>query len=356
MRIDDGRGVFFAARVVGDERHRTRAVERGDGVDVVDGRDADLAGRALHAAGFELENADGFARVEQLIGLRVFEPEFFEVEDGIGGAAHVFHRVGEHGEGLEAEKVHLQQAELADRVHVELHGDVAFLRGQRHEVVQRLVGDDNAGGVFAGVAHHAFEHEALVDDFFGDRVAVVFALQLGGFLERIFERDVQLVGDHLGQTIGLGEGQVVHAGDIAHHHLGPEGAVGDDVGHAGVAVFLAHVVDHLDAAAHAEIDVEVGRRHALRVKETLEKQPEANGVDIGNAEQIRDQTTGAGTAPWADRDGVLAGPVDKIPHYEEVVVEAGDVDDRELVAGAQDEQFVGGEAGVIGGSGFLAGR
>ncbi len=51
---------------------------------------------------------------------------------------------------------------------------------------------------------------------------------------------------------------------------------------------------------------------------------------------------------------MLAGPVDKIPDHEEVVVEARHADDGELVAGAQDEQLVGLEAGVVGRGGFLA--
>ena len=105
-----------------------------------------------------------------------------DVELRIGGAADVVDGVGDDGERLQPEKIHLQQAELADGVHVELHGDVAFLQRERDEFVERPIGDDDAGGVFAGVAHHAFEHERLVDDFLRDGIALDLVAQLRGFL------------------------------------------------------------------------------------------------------------------------------------------------------------------------------
>ena len=147
----------------------------------------------------------------------------------------------------------------------------------------------------------------------------------------------------------------MHAGDVSHDHFGAEGAVGDDIGDAGVAVFLADVVDDLDAAAHAEVYIEVGRGDALGVEEALEKETETDGIDVGNPEQVGDEAAGARTAPGSDGDLVFAGPIDEVPDDEEIVVEACDGDDGQLVAGAQDKQFVGGEGGVVGRGGLLAG-
>ncbi len=83
--------------------------------------------------------------------------------------------------------------------------------------------------------------------------------------------DVEVVGDHLGETVGFGERQVVHTRHITHDHFGSHGSVGDDVGHAIVAVFFAHVIDHLAPAAHAKIDIEVGRGDAFGIEETFEE-------------------------------------------------------------------------------------
>ena len=153
---------------------------------------------------------------------------------------------------------------------------------QRHEFVEGPVGDNDAGGVFAGVADHALEDAGLVEDFFGDGVAGDFVAQLGGFFNGVLERDVELVGDHLGETIGVGVGEVVDARDVADDHFGSEGAVGDDIGDAVFAVFFADVVDDLTAAAHAKVDVEVRRGNALGIQETLKKEFEAERVEVGD--------------------------------------------------------------------------
>jgi hypothetical protein len=49
-------------------------------------------------------------------------------------------------------------------------------------------------------------------------------------------------------------------------------AEGDDLRHLVAAVFALHVADHLFAAVHAEVDVEVGHRDPFGVQEALEQQ------------------------------------------------------------------------------------
>ena len=68
-------------------------------------------------------------------------------------------------ERLEAQEVHLQQAHLLDDRAFVLGDDVVGARGlvERHEVRQRLIGDDHAGGVHRGVAGQPFELAADVD-------------------------------------------------------------------------------------------------------------------------------------------------------------------------------------------------
>ena len=354
VRVGDGGRIFFAFNVVGNPLHRAGAVEGDQRDDLIHGGKADLAAEILHAAGLQLEDAGGAAGVEQCKGFGVFEGYFLDVEIGVGGAADVGDGVGDDGERLEAEEVHLQQTELADGVHIELHGDVAFLQGERDEFVEGFVGDDDAGGVFAGIAHHAFEDAGGLEDFFGDGVAVELGAELGGFLDGFFEGHLELVGDHLGEAVGVGVGEVVDTGDVADDGLGAEGAVGDDVGDAVVAVFLADVVDDLDAAAHAEVDVEVGWGNALGIQEAFEEKFEAERVEVGDAEHVGDETAGARAAAGADGNVLGARPVDEIPDDEEVVHEAGEADDREFVVEAENEFFVLGERGVVGRRGLLA--
>jgi len=67
----------------------------------------------------ELSRAKVFASSREMVSMSNF---------GSAVQANVVHGVGDDGERLQAEEVHLQQAELADGVHVELHGDVFFLQ------------------------------------------------------------------------------------------------------------------------------------------------------------------------------------------------------------------------------------
>ena len=120
------------------------------------------------------------------------------------------------------------------------------------------------------------------------------------------------------------------ARDVADHHLRSHGPVGDDVGDAGVAVLAPHVVDHLSPAAHAEVDVEVWRRDALGIQEPLEEQLEPEGVQVGDPEQVRDETARARAAARAHGYPLLLGPVYEVPDDKEVVEESGLLDDAQL--------------------------
>ena len=70
---------------------------------------------------------------------------------------------------------------------------------------------------------------------------------------------------------------------------------------ASRAVLLLHVVDDAVAVVLAEVDVEVGHRHALRVEEALEQQVVAQRIEVGDAERVGDQRAGARAAARADR-------------------------------------------------------
>lgn len=88
-------------------------------------------------------------------------------------------------------------------------------------------------------------------------------------------------------AVGLDEREVADTGEVADDHLGAERAEGDDVGDAVFAILLAHVADDLVATTHAEVDIEVGRRDALGIQEAFEEQAEADRIDVGDLEAIR---------------------------------------------------------------------
>ncbi len=98
------------------------------------------------------------------------------------------------------------------------------------------------------------------------------------------------------------------------------------MGDAVRTIALAHIGDHLVAAVLAEIDVEIGHRHALGIEEALEQQAEADRIEIGDGERIGDQRARAGAAAGANGDAFGLGPFDEVGDDQEVtlIVHAGD--------------------------------
>ena len=92
---------------------------------------------------------------------------------------------------------------------------------------------------------------------------------------------------HLAEPVDLAVGHLQHAADVAQHGARLQRAEGDDLRDLVAAVFLLDVADHLVAAVLAEVDVEVGHRHAVGIEEALEQQREAQRVDVGDGQSHR---------------------------------------------------------------------
>ena len=134
----------------------------------------------------------------------------------------------------------------------------------------------------------------------------------------------------LGQLVDLAIGHLQHAADVAQHAARLQGAEGDDLRHLIAAVALLHVADHLVAAVLAEVDVEVGHRHALGIEEALEQQAEADGIEIGDGERIGDQRARARAAAGPDRNALRLRPFDEVGNDQEVAGIFHALDDAEL--------------------------
>ena len=117
----------------------------------------------------------------------------------------------------------------------------------------------------AGVAHHAFQSSGRFKQFanlpiFFDRLA-----QLRRILNGLLQRDVELGGNHFGDSVDVGVRDVHGAAHVFDRGFCSHGAEGDDLGDIVAAVFLRDVVDDLAAAVHAEIDVDVRHGNALGI-------------------------------------------------------------------------------------------
>ena len=104
----------------------------------------------------------------------------------------------------------------------------------------------------------------------------------------------------------------------------------DDLANLVAPVFLLNVLDHLFAAIHAEIDVEIRHRNPLGVQETFEKKRVTQRIKVGDRQSVRNERTGPRSAARSDRDVMILGPFDEVRHDQEVAGEPHAFDNVEF--------------------------
>ena len=308
---------------------RPRPVQRQHGDDVLETVGLKLSQQLLHPVTFHLEDGDRVAVAQDLVGRLVVKAQVVQVHRLLPLARapliHVAHRQVDDGEVSQAQEVELHQAH---RLHVVLvvladHRIGARRPVERTEVRELARRNQHATGVHADVAGHVLQrpcqreqlrHLLLVGQPLGQ-------LRLG--LERLVQR--QRLGlldrDQLGELVAEVVGHVQHPARIADHRLAGHRAEGGNLRHRVVAVLAAHVLDHLAPVVLAEVDIEVGHRHPLRVQEALEQQCIRQRIQIGDAQRERHQRTRTRPPPRPHRHPVLLGPDDEVRHDEEVARE-----------------------------------
>ena len=323
----------LAAAIGRDVVHRTGTVERHQRDQVLDPVGLHLDQRLAHADRFDLEHADRLAARQHLVGLGIVEGQLRQV-DRNAALGDQLHRDGQRRQRLQAEEVELHQPGLLDPFHVEL-GDAhagARIDRERDELLQRPVADDDAGGVGRGVAVQALELLRDLEQAPDHRLLRRRLLQLGLAGDRLRQRDRlgRVLRHQLGQLVDLAVGHLQHAADVAQHAARLQGAEGDDLGDALLAIAMLDVLDHLFAPVLAEVDVEVRHRDAVGIEEALEQQAEAQRVDVGDGQRIGDQRARARATARPDRDVLRLGPFDEVRDDQEVAWKFHPGDNREL--------------------------
>ncbi len=329
--------VFDHARAEGP-----RSVEGHGGHDVFEAVWAEVFEELLHARRLELEHPRGLTRLEQFEGLarelrlgrvgvfgvhgNVFKHEgeapLPDARDLVGPPANHADGEIEHGERGEPEEVELDQARGLDLV-LRVLGDnlAAGALEHGHRVPEGPLGDHDARGVHARVSVEVLDLHGEVDEGARALVLIVHGLEarlLGEAFLQGYGFALHGVGHQLGDGVDVLKGHSHDAPDVAHATLRLQDLKRGDLAHGVAAVLLAHVRDHLLALEHAEVDVEVGHRHALGVQEPFEEQVVGDGVDVGNAQGVRHDGAGAGAAPRAHGHLVGLTPVDEVLYDEKV--------------------------------------
>ena len=305
--------VAMLARAIGrDVRHRTRAIQRHQRDDVLETVGPHVDQRPPHALAFHLEHADHVAARQHLVARGIVERQGREIDLDVA-LLQQFHGDIEHGQRLQAEEVEFDEAGGLDPFHVELgHRHVGFrIAVERHQFAERPVRYHDAGGVGRGVPGQSLEPLRNVEGARHHRILVAKRLQLrlAGDGGRQRHRRRRILRHQLCQLIDLAIGHLQHAADVAQHAAGLQRSEGDDLRDLVATIALLHVIDHLAAPVLAEVDVEVGHRHAFRIEEALEQQAEPDRIEIGDGQGVGDQRACAGAAARPDRNALRPSPI-----------------------------------------------
>ena len=203
--------------------------------------------------------------------------------------------------------------------------DVWLGAEHRHVVPNRSLADHDAGGVHARVPRQVLERLRRIEQLVRLAVLLVRGLEARLLLERIADRHAlpaDRLRNHRRDQTCFARRHPHDAPNVAHDAAALELMEGGDLADARLPVFVAHVLNDAVALIHAEVDVEVGHRHALGVQESLEQKPVCDRVQVGDAKRPRNQRAGARTASGAHRHTVVLRPVDEVLNDEEVPGEA----------------------------------
>ena len=141
----------------------------------------------------------------------------------------------------------------------------------------------------ARITNHSLEFSRSLDQLTNLSISFHCLAELRGVFNGLLQGDVELRGHHLGDAIDIAVGNIHGAAHIFDCGLGGHGAEGDDLGDIVTTIFPGDVFDHLAAAVHAEINVDVGQGYALRIQEALKQQLVLERVKIGDAESVGHQ-------------------------------------------------------------------
>ena len=348
----DHAGAQGAGAVEGDQSHDLLVL---GGLHVFD--------RAGHAVGLDLEDARGVSRAQQLVDLGVGEVDLVHVDvdaggtrldaslNGIGhpvdvrrggiGVADVGQCLVDDRQGAQAQEVHLEQAHVRDRVALVLgNRDVALgveLGG--HVVGDRRRRDQRGARVHALAAGQALDGQRRVDDAVGVGVLVVGVLEVRAVLvglllilvQGVGQRELGVVGQHLGELLALVDREAQHAVGVVDGLLGLDSGVGDDLADVVLAVDLADVLQDVLEVLVVEVHVDIGHLGALGREETLKHQAVLERVEVGDVHRVGDDGARSRASARADADAVVLGPLHVILHDQEVVGKALVADDLVLV-------------------------
>ena len=320
--VPDRGMVIFSPDICRDKIHRPRTIQGNPRYDILQCLRLEFLHKVFHALTFKLEHAVRPSCSEGSEHFLVIVVKVIYVDMDACRLFHIVHRVLDDRQGAQSQKVHFQQPQLLDRGHGKLCRDRAVTPARQwHKLVRRLLADHNARSVHRRVTRKSFQLQAHVDQIVNLLVLLIQLSELRIHFEGARDRDrrIALVWYHLGYPVHIIIWKVERTPHIANHALCRHRTERHDLNNLVMPVFLTHIVDHFLPPLIAEINVNIGHRHALRVQEPLKQQAVADWIDVRDMQAVRDDASRRRAAPRTDGNVMLPGPVDKIPHDQEVI-------------------------------------
>ena len=311
MLVDDAARIVAVRDIGVDGGHRTRAVERDNGDEILYRIGLQPGKHVSHAGGFKLEHALSQPLREHIEDAAVVGRYLIHRKIRIMALHHLF-GVAYDGQRAQPQKIHLQQSQLLDGGHRELRDYRLVVFEHRHIAVHRFAGDHDAGGVGGGMARHTLELARHLDELVYLRVALARLAQLRRDLERLFQRHLQLHRHQLRHPVHRLIRYCQRPSHVAYRRSRRKRSEGDDLRDMIRAVAPRDIVDDLLPAFVAEVDIEIRHANALRIEEALEQQVVFHRVDAGYADAVGRDAAGAGTASRADGYVLAARKIDEV--------------------------------------------
>ena len=245
-------------------------------------------------------------------------------------------RRGEHGQRLQAEEVEFHQARRLDPFHVELgRRHVGFgIAIERHQLVERPVADDDAGGMGRGVSSKVLRAFCAISSSRATR-SIALRASPAAAARRPSPASASSAWPGFAAPAwpACPPGRSGISSTRPTSRSTPRARNEPKVMICATrsrAIALAHIGDDLVAPRLAEVDVEIRHRNALGIKKSLEEQAEAQGIEIGDGQRIGDQRAGARAAARPDRNPLGLRPFDEVGDDQKIAGEAHLHDDVEL--------------------------
>ena len=156
MRIAHRFGVLAVVEVFRDGVHRTGAIERNDGDEILKCRRLHVHEQAFESRRLHLEHALAVARRQHGIDPLFVKRDVRHRKGGVFLLNFLFGS-GDHGQVAQPQKVHFEDAQFFQIVHGILRRHRVAVETQRHKIAHGARRDHNARRMGGRVARHALK-------------------------------------------------------------------------------------------------------------------------------------------------------------------------------------------------------